>query len=112
MPVAFDRDIYDRLDEQTDGAAGEILALYLSLLPERKAEMMAAWSAGDWGELKRHAHKLKSGSFTLGLLRLGELCETIEHKIAAGHPLPTEMAAAIAEEFDAARALVAEIVRE
>jgi HPt (histidine-containing phosphotransfer) domain-containing protein len=103
----FDRACYDQLMEYA-GDVGEILAVFRQVLPERKAAMLLALANADLPRLKGLAHTAKSGAFTLGLLRLGALCETIEKTIV----IPGEMAAAIAEEFDAASALLAGFAEE
>jgi len=108
----FLRQIYEQLDDHTGGAGPEIIAVYLQVLPERKEAMIEALVAGDFAALKRFAHMAKSGSLTLGLLRLGALCETIEKTLAAELPMPDEMASAIVEEFEAAGTLLAEFAKE
>ena len=108
----FLRQIYEQLDDHTGGAGPEIIAVYLQVLPERKEAMIEALVAGDFAALKRFAHMAKSGSLTLGLLRLGALCETIEQTLAGYFPRPGEMASVIAEEFDAASALLQELAEE
>ena len=108
----FDRKIYQTLDDQTDGAAGEIVAVYLQVMPDRHQAMLASLEKGDFSALRDIAHTMKSGSLTLGLLRLGALCETIEKTLAAELPMPDEMASAIVEEFEAAGTLLAEFAKE
>jgi HPt (histidine-containing phosphotransfer) domain-containing protein len=103
----FDRALFDQLAEHTDDV-GEIVAVYRQVLPVRRARMLRALAEADWGEARRLAHMAKSGAAMLGLLRLAALCETIEKAAAAGELDGSGLAAAIAEEFDAAGALVAE----
>lgn len=108
----FDRSTYDQLNEQTGGTGDEILAVVRQVLPVRKDAMLRAVVDGNGKELARLAHMAKSGSFSLGLLRLGSLCEMIERKVAAGQVELTEFAPAITGEFDAAIALLDAFAQE
>ena len=46
--------------------------------PEALAKMTAALEKGDFETLKREAHSLKSSSGTLGIMRVFEICKSIE----------------------------------
>jgi HPt (histidine-containing phosphotransfer) domain-containing protein len=107
----FDHTVFEQLREHTDNV-GEILAVYRQVLPVRKAGLLQALADGDGPEMKRLAHMAKSGSSTLGLLRLASLCETIEKMVAAGAFATQDLARAITEEFDAAGALLSDIAGE
>jgi len=103
---AFDQSRYDLLDRETGGAAGAVLAVYGNALAPRRVGMLQAIAAGEVKELGRMAHTLKSGSLSLGLLRLGALCEMIERRAASGTLMLMGLDQILRATFDEATAAV------
>lgn len=108
----FDRTLYDRLDEETGGAGPEIVATVLMVAEPRKFAMLEAAKAGHAADLSRVAHTAKSGSRSVGLLRLSALCDMIEH-LPPGDP--RDLAALcpdIEREFDLSIEILQQLQRE
>lgn len=89
VPAALDRAALDGLLEMTGGDEeflAEMIDTFLAdgqtLLAEMKT---AAAAAGDAAALRRAAHTLKSNSRTFGATALGDLCQEIEERAAAGN---------------------------
>jgi PAS domain S-box-containing protein len=61
-------------------AMAEPVALYMDMAPQWIEIMQRSLTAGNWRELHRAAHTLKSDSATLGALRLSRLCHELEEK--------------------------------
>ena len=102
----FDRALYDRLDEETGGAGLEIVATLLSVATGRRDAMLAAAAEGRIGDLASVAHTAKSGARSLGLLRLAELCDSIERSPPTDPAILAELGPVIRSEFDAAIAVM------
>lgn len=62
----------------------DLVETYLSDGRDQVAAIEAAVRAGDAAALVRPAHTLKSASFTVGALRVGELGRTLEQRGRAG----------------------------
>jgi HPt (histidine-containing phosphotransfer) domain-containing protein len=108
----FDRALYDRLDEETGGAGLEIVATILSVANARKLAMLEAAASDNRNDLSRVAHTAKSGSRSVGLLRLSALCDMIEHLQPAA---PGDLAALcpdIEREFDESIAILQKLQQE
>jgi HPt (histidine-containing phosphotransfer) domain-containing protein len=103
----FDRAVFDRLDEETGGAGLEIAAALLSVAPGRRDAMIAAAAEGRTADLAKVAHTAKSGARSLGLVRLSELCDAIEHAPPADAEGLAALAPVVRQEFDAAIAVIA-----
>ncbi len=111
IPV-FDRAAYDRINDETDGAGPEIVAVYCRVAPVRKAAMLRAVASGERDELARLAHAAKSGSRTIGLLRLAELCVMIERGLASQTLDMAAVGGALTNEFDAAIVILDQLRQE
>jgi len=61
----------------------------------RAADLETARSAGDVEAVARIAHTLKSGSASLGALRLAEACEQVETELRGGGEHDLEAGAAL-----------------
>jgi HPt (histidine-containing phosphotransfer) domain-containing protein len=82
-----------------NGFLAEMIDTFLTEGPALLAEMESAVVARDAPTLRRAAHTLKSNSRTFGALRLGDLCQQIEERAAAGQldGLPDQVQAAAHE---------------
>jgi HPt (histidine-containing phosphotransfer) domain-containing protein len=110
--VQFERTVYDRMNEETDGAALDIVAIYLEVAPSRRVEIARAAEERNFQELERLAHMVKSGARGVGLLRLGALCEAIERG-ASAKTIDCEAAKQdFLREYDAAIAILEQLGRE
>ena len=88
MPAALDRAALDELLEMTGGDPeflAEMIDTFLADGPALLAEMQTAASSGDPAALRRAAHTLKSNGRTFGATALGDLCQEIEERAAAGN---------------------------
>jgi HPt (histidine-containing phosphotransfer) domain-containing protein len=72
-----------------------VLAAYQASLAKQLAQMRASRAAGDWEQVARAAHTLKSSSASVGALALSALCADIERQVREGD------AAAVAPRLDA-----------
>jgi PAS domain S-box-containing protein len=61
-----------------EGLLGELYALFAKDSPQRVQRMKDAWNANDMTALSKEAHALKGSSRSLGLLRLGQVCQQLE----------------------------------
>lgn len=105
----FDRGLYDRLDEETGGAGLEIVATLLSVAGARRDAMVAAASEARIDDLARVAHTAKSGARSLGLMRLAELCDSIERSPPTDPAILAALGPVLQSEFDAAIAVMTEL---
>jgi HPt (histidine-containing phosphotransfer) domain-containing protein len=108
----FDRALYERLDEETGGAGLEIIATLLSVAPARRDAMLAAAAEGRSDDLARVAHTAKSGARSLGLLRLAELCDSIERSPPSDPAILAALGPVLQSEFDAAIAVMTKLQEE
>lgn len=83
-----------------------MLKKFLHSAEVQVAEVVAAASAGDTATLAGAAHTLKSAARSVGALRLGELCQSLE---TAGNAGEAQTCSALAGEF--ARAFAAAAAR-
>lgn len=60
------------------GLVEEIIKLFLDSTPDMVAEMIGLESFGEYRRLSEIAHKMKSSSGSLGLIRFSRLCQFIE----------------------------------
>ncbi len=68
-----------------DGAVlGEVIQMYLDEAPGHLGALREALVAGDAEGLGRVAHALKSASFNVGAMGLGEICRRVERQGRAG----------------------------
>lgn len=97
---------YARLDDLSltlEDGLEEVIDTYLEDTPALVGGMRAACASGDWPELQRMAHSVKSSSGIFGAHQMVALCRTLE--TAAGEQSPR--CSSIIEEIAAAFAPVA-----
>jgi signal transduction histidine kinase/DNA-binding NarL/FixJ family response regulator len=70
------------LDEDPDLA--DLVNKYVNNLPEIIGELKQAYQHGNWDELKRKAHDLKSTGGNYGFMQLTEMAAKLEFEIAKG----------------------------
>jgi PAS domain S-box-containing protein len=81
-----------------DGSVvAEVIQMYLDEAPGHLAGLRAAESNGDWAEAGRIAHALKSASFNVGAVRLGEVCRDLERAGKAGEAVNARRLMAVVE---------------
>jgi HPt (histidine-containing phosphotransfer) domain-containing protein len=104
----IDREVLARLD--FGDPPGEVLAMlvgtFLEHAPANLAAMVDGAGRGDADAVRLASHSLKSSARQFGAMRLGDLCEAIEHAAAEGRVDAGEVAAA-AREFERAHAALA-----
>ncbi len=81
-----------------DGKAliGELIVLFRTGTPAPVAGFTTLASTGQWDELRRAAHNLKSGAGYLGGARVARLCEQLEADCAAAGVNPEGVVATVA----------------
>ena len=62
----------------------EVIQMFFDESPGHLATLQQALAAGDAAELGRTAHALKSASFNVGAMALGELCRQLERQAKSG----------------------------
>ncbi len=67
-----------------DAFVVDLVETYLSDGAEQLDAIAAAVAAGDAGALVRPAHTLKSASYTVGAMRLGDLARSLEQRGRSG----------------------------
>ncbi len=83
----------------------QVVKVYFDDAPRLTRSMREALASGDSGALQRAAHTLKSGSATLGALKLAELCKEMETQARAGRLADAERGIArIEDEYGRVRA--------
>ena len=113
---AIDAAAFANLVEMTGGEmdfVDELVDTYLEDGAQMVEQLRDAAGRGDVAALIRPVHSLKSSSVSIGALRLGEQCRTLEEAARNGSvPHPAEWVAAIASGFERVRvALLDERVR-
>lgn len=66
---------------ENDPDVGEIVAVFVAEMPDRKDELVRAANAGDADEAARIAHQLKGASGGYGFGPLGEIAASAEHAL-------------------------------
>jgi HPt (histidine-containing phosphotransfer) domain-containing protein len=87
VPAALDRTALEALAEMTGGDPeflGELIDTFFADGADLLAAIGAAAASSDAAALRRAAHTLKSNARTFGAVALGEVCQTIEERAAAG----------------------------
>ena len=69
-----------------DAFVADLVETYLADGADQVAAIEAALNAGDAAALVRPAHTLKSASYTVGAMRLGDLARTLEQGARADGP--------------------------
>ncbi|MBW2419969.1 MAG: response regulator [Deltaproteobacteria bacterium] len=82
---------------EESGLVARVISLYIETSYPIGAEIRAAAEQSDAGELSKTAHKLKSSSFEVGAMGLGELCKRLE---VMGRTESLDGAAALAVELE------------
>ncbi|HEY3522741.1 MAG TPA: Hpt domain-containing protein, partial [Candidatus Limnocylindrales bacterium] len=86
-----------------DSFIADLIETYLGDAATQIAAIRSAIEDGDAEALVRPAHTLKSASLTVGAIRLGELCRSIEQRARAGEAAGLDgEAAAVADEWRSA----------
>lgn len=81
LEAGFDgSDSASSVDSFSLGLVDEIIKLFLDTTPNMMAEMMEMESLGEYQRLSEIAHKLKSSSGSLGLIRFSRLCQFVEDR--------------------------------
>jgi HPt (histidine-containing phosphotransfer) domain-containing protein len=107
-PAALDGAALEALTEMTGGDPeflAELIDTFLEDGSRLLAEIQAAAANGDAATLRRAAHTLKSNGRTFGAAALGELCQELETRAAAGQLAEVEgLVGRVAAEYTAAAA--------
>ncbi len=83
-----------------DAFVADLIETYLADAATQVEAIQAAMTEGDAEALVRPSHTLKSASLTVGAMRLGELCRSIEQRARAGDPTSVDAeGAALAAEW-------------
>jgi two-component system, sensor histidine kinase and response regulator len=72
------------IDDGDGSVIREVIEMYLAEAPEHLTKLHAALERSDGAALGRVAHALKSASFNVGAMRLGETCRELERIGKAG----------------------------
>lgn len=90
---------------ENDPDVGEIVAVFVAEMPDRKAGLVRAVDAGDATEAARIAHQLKGASAGYGFGPLGVIAAAAEHALKdlqeSGSPDPSAVHAAAATLIEA-----------
>lgn len=71
---------------QDDPDFREILGEFVATLPERKAQLTAAFAAGSVGDVGRHAHQLKGAGGGYGYSPISEAAARLEDACRCAEP--------------------------
>jgi len=78
----------------------EVIQMYLDEAPGHLARLRQALSAGQTAELAVTAHAMKSASFNVGAMMLGETCRRLERAVKAGEgPACGDLVAAVERQY-------------
>jgi len=99
-PPAIDRSVLHTLGDPSDPESAEfildLIDSYLEDTPPLLAEITTALETTDLAKLEHNAHTLKSISFSIGAIQLGNICKQLESIGRVGHEngqsLPPEAA--------------------
>lgn len=78
-PVASEADLDAKVERFT-----ELCELFLEIIPDQIKELEQAINAGQADEVWSHAHKLKSGTLTIGARRMASVAAEIEGRALLG----------------------------
>lgn len=105
----FDPAAIERL-RQVGGDQGasfvaEMAQLFLEETTKSLVDLEGARERGEWSQVARIAHSLKSSAATLGLMRLSGVCQALEadSKAGASTPQTVPLIEAVRAEFEQAR---------
>jgi HPt (histidine-containing phosphotransfer) domain-containing protein len=105
----FDPEAIEKLKavagEEAPGFVAEMAQLFLDETREGLARLKSASAVGDWKQVNRIVHSLKSSAATLGLMRLSASCRALEldTKQAPSSPQTMTLVAAVLDDFEQAR---------
>lgn len=110
FPVVDQETITD-LQDVMPAKLPELIAVFLRQLPGQLGDIAAAVARGDADTVYRAAHKLKSGSASIGALQLAESARRLEAagrggKLAACAPLLEQLEQVAARTQDSYQALL------
>jgi len=90
--------------EQGESFVREMAQLFLDESRKSVAALREASAAGDWKQVSRLTHSLKSSAATLGLMRLSAACSALEMDTrgSAHTPKTPALAKVLFDEFDQA----------
>ncbi|MEQ8317112.1 MAG: Hpt domain-containing protein [Phycisphaerales bacterium] len=80
---------------ENDPDVGEIVALFVSEMPRRRADIVRAAEAGDAAEAARFAHQLKGAAGGYGFETLGQIAAAAEHALNDLQPSKSDDASAV-----------------
>ena len=99
--ATFDESVLEPLHElQVEGEpsfVGGLIRDYLTQINELNEKVQTAEAAGDSSSIEKAAHKLKSSSAVLGLVKLAGICFSIEDGARSQLPTRTQVQALAAE---------------
>lgn len=87
-PAVLDVQVLRQYVGDDDAVVRQFLRGFHERLDATRADMTAAWQAGDAPLLGRLAHRLKSAARTVGALQLADSCHALETEATAGEPPP------------------------
>ncbi len=85
--------------------SSKIIALFLSQIPTEFARLEAAIQSGDSVTVRLVAHKLKGSCRAIGVLRMAELCESLDRPLTDSSDAMREFRLLVVE-HDRARVLL------
>ena len=91
--------------DQGGAFVAEIAQLFLDEATKSVDDLQVCRDQGNWKQVTRIAHSLKSSSATLGLMRLSAACKALELDTKGGDSSPRTgaLTADLLEEFEQAR---------
>jgi HPt (histidine-containing phosphotransfer) domain-containing protein len=103
-PAAIDR-LRQVAGDQAATFVAEMARLFLAETAKSLADLAGAAEKGEWRQVGRIAHSLKSSAATLGLMRLSALSKALETDAGGGVPTPqtAPLITALLDEFERAR---------
>jgi histidine phosphotransfer protein HptB len=105
----FDPEAIEKLKavagEEAPNFVAEMAQLFLDETHDGLSRLKSASALGDWKQVNRIVHSLKSSAATLGLLRLSATCRAleIETKQSSSSPQTMALVAAVLDDFEQAR---------
>ncbi len=84
VDVAQLEQLLDLQSDRRPRLAQEVIASFLTELPDQRQALREAWEREDHAALRTLSHRLKGGSMTVGAVTLHALCERLERWSAHG----------------------------
>ncbi len=103
-PVAIEK-LRAVAGEEAPNFVAEMAQLFLDETRDALARLKSASALGDWKQVHRIVHSLKSSAATLGLMKLSESSRALEldTKLSASSPQTMALVAAVLDDFEQAR---------